>query len=178
MAKNKKTKRIKNMGYASEDTNDVKRFIIILAIVIVFVVAAYFFTRIFVTKDLLHEDTKEVTSGAINYNNTLIGNMFNKTSEEYFVMLVDTKENRSVFYLGLMNNYVKKEGALPIYLADLSNALNTRFIADEANITENLDEFKVSGPTLVKIKNGKVSKYYTTDDDILNNLKVAEEEKK
>ena len=178
MLKEEKPKKIKNGGYKSEDTNDLKRFIIILIAVIVFIVLAYFITRIFVTKDLFNEETKEVTPGTINYNNTIIGAMLSKPEEEYFIMCVDASVASSVYYLGLMNNYSAQEGALKVYLADLSNALNAKFVGETNNITENFDELTIATPTLIKVKKAKIVESYTDDESIAKALKVAQEEEK
>ena len=150
MTAKKSRKRIKEEKYYNEDENDVKRLIIIVVGLIIAIVLIYFLTRIFVTKDLFHkEETNNYTAGQVNYNTTLIGAMFNKPESEYYVMILDNSKSDSVYYTGLMSNYTKNEDALKVYLADLSQEFNKKYLSDKANLkTNDLSQFKVSGPTL------------------------------
>ncbi len=179
MAKNK-DKRIKSKNYVSEDQDEIRRFIIILAILIVIILAAYLLTRIFVTKDLFNKKGEEqiVTPGEVNYDITLIGSMLNINKEEYYVLIVDTSIPSSAYYTGLMATYNRNTNALPVYLADLNNELNKGYISDTANVdTSDLTKFRVKGPTLIKVKNGKISKSITSDADMVRELKYIPEEK-
>ncbi len=174
MAKNK-NKRIKNPGYISDDQNEIRRFIIILVVVIVCILLVYLFTRIFVSKDLFNkkeETARTTTPGQINYNMTLVGSMLKFPDDEYYVMIMDASVPESVYYTGLMNTYNRNTDALPLYLADLSNELNQKYLSDTANLTaKNIEDFRVSGPTLVKISKGKITNTYTTNEKMVEVLK-------
>ena len=73
-------KRIKKEKYQTEEQLEVVRFVKILVVVLIIVLGVYFFTRIFVTKDLLNDTKvpKETIAGQINYEITNIGSMLNK----------------------------------------------------------------------------------------------------
>lgn len=116
MTKKEKTKKIKTEKYRSEEQTEMIRFVRILIIVIILILGIYFFTRIFVTKDLLNneEEEKEILEGTVNYNLTMIGSLFNKPESEYYVMIYNTENLRSIYYSGLMTNYARNENALLI----------------------------------------------------------------
>lgn len=174
MKEKQNAKRIKVEKYRSEEQIEMLRFIRILIIVIILAVGVYLFTRIFVTKDMNNkkEDTN-VTAipGTIDYNSTLIGNMMSKPENEYYVLIYDFKAIDSVFYSGLTNSYSNNEKALKVYVADLSNELNKQHLStDKNNLTDNIEEFKVTDATLLKIKNSKIEKSFVTDNDISKEL--------
>ncbi len=174
MAKKIKAKRIKKENYVSEDQNEIKHFIIILIIILLLIVGAYFFTRIFVSKDLLNNEEKTVTPGNIDYDTTLIGAMLNKPEEEYYVMLYNNKDADYIYYTGIANNYSNVKNHLKIYLADISNELNKNYISEEENLKiENIEDFKINTPTLLKIKKGKVSDVYKTKEEMADVLKAV-----
>ena len=176
MAKKMQAKRIKKDKYQSEDQNEIKRFIIIIAIIMVLIVGVYFFTRIFVSKDLFDKDESTIEPGAIDYNLTLIGSMLNKPEEEYFVMIYDSSASDYVYYAGIASNYSGNEQALKLYNADLDNEFNKGYVGAEANAkTDNLEEFKVTGPTLLKIKKGKITNAYLTKENITEALKIVKD---
>ena len=52
---------------------------------------------------------------------------------------------------------------------DLDKKFNTNYISDGEDIDrtpKNIDELKVENPTLIRIKNGKVTKFVTGIEDI------------
>jgi len=182
MTKKNKTKRIKTEKFQTEEQKEIIRFIRILVIIVVLVIGVYLFTRIFITKDLRNNDNNSdtVVSGQINYDKTLIGAMLNKLEKEYYVIIYDRKDLNSVYYGGLINTYQRNENALKIYLADLGNELNKKYIADEnenINLTE-LGNFKVKSLALIKVSNGKISKTLSNEEDIAKELEYKEETKK
>lgn len=175
MAKNK-INRIKREKIETEEQMEIKRFIIILVVLVVLILGAYFFTRIFVTKDLFNnkaEDTK-TTPGEINYNTTLIGSMLTKPEKEYYVLAYQSENiGDSVYYSGLVTNYKRNTDALKVYIADLSNELNKKYY-DKNNVnTTSLDSLKLGDVTLLKISNGEISLVYTTEEDITKALEYV-----
>ena len=70
----KKRKRIKKESYQTEEQLEIKKFLIILLVVVILVGIVYLFTRIFVTKDLFNKnEEKTIIPGEINYDKTTIG---------------------------------------------------------------------------------------------------------
>lgn len=183
MANKKSNKRIKMDKYETEEQVELKQFIKILIVLIILVVGVYFLTRIFVTKDLFNKkDETNTTAGSINYNTTLIGNMFNKADKEYYVLMYDTEDIESAYYSGFISNYSKNTNALTVYFANLNNPLNNKYVvdnADEVNInTTNFEEFRVNKIALLKISDGKITKSMTNVEDIAKELEYKKEESK
>lgn len=182
MTNNKKIKRIKKETFQSEGQEEMKRFFIILIIILVLVLGIYFFTRIFITKDLLNknkEKTEEkTTSGTIDYNTTLISNMFNKSNTEYYVIIYNTEDFASMYYNSLVSKYKQNKDALNVYIADLNNEFNKKYISKEnVNVnTENLENFKVDNLALLKISKGKIINSYTKLEDIEKTLEYIKDE--
>ena len=169
-----KPKKIKQEKYRSEEQEEMIRFIRILIIVIIVILGIYFFTRIFVTKDLLNkeEDNTPITEGTINYTMTLIGSMLNKPEEEYYVIIYNADDIRSVYYSGLISNYNRNEDALTVYYANLANELNKKFYApDNMNLeTTNISDLRVGDLTLIKVKNGEIAEVWDNEEEIANEL--------
>lgn len=176
---NKNSKRIKKEKIQTEEQVEAIRFVRILLILIVIVLGVYFFTRLFVTKDLFDKDSGETKTikGEINYNKTLIGNMFNKSDNDYYVILYNTEDINAIYYSGLITNYQKNEKALKVYFADLSNPLNEKYAAKEdtkVNVnTTDFDKFRVGDLALIKISNGKITKALTSEKDTAKELEYV-----
>lgn len=180
MTVNQKTKRIKRETYKTEEQTEIKHFIIILIIIIILILGVYFFTRIFVTKDLKKEEqSTRNTTGDINYNTTIIGSMLNKPDKEYFVLIYDSKSPEAVYYSGLISSYSRNKEPLPVYTSDTNNELNKKYI-DKNNVnieTTNLEDLKIGSLALVKVANGKIEKIYGTETEITKTLEYVKDTK-
>lgn len=180
MAK-KQLQKIKREKYHSDEQTEITKLIWLLVIIIILILGVYFFTRIFVTKDLLNKDktNSEALTGEINYNTILLGSMFTKTEKEYYVFVYNSEDIKSVYYSGLISAYKKNKNALRVYTADLNNEFNKQYI-DEENInlnTNNLNSFKVGKLALIKISNGKVEKAYSQENEIIKALEYIKDTK-
>ena len=177
---NVKPKKIKPEKYRSDDQMEMIRFIRILIIVVVLIIGIYFFTRIFVTKDLINEENNNdsVVEGVINYDVTMIGSLLNKPEEEYYVMIYNTENIRSVYYSSLMSNYNENEDALKIYFADLDKELNAKFYDPEhINLmVSNISDLKVGDLTLIRVENGQIAEAFSDEEEIANELAYIESE--
>ena len=174
MAESKKTKKLKEEKYYSEEQTEVMRFVKILIVVIILIVIVYFLTRIFVTKDLLNSSEEEtpITEGTINYTVTSIGSLLNKPEEEYYVIIYDTENLRSAYYSGLVTNYNNNEGALKVYYANLNSEFNSRFY-DPENINldvSNISDLRVGDITLLKIENNRITESWDNEEQIAEEL--------
>ncbi len=177
-AKETKSKKIKEEKYRSEEQTEMLRFIRILLIVIVLIVGVYLFTRIFVTKDLFSQNdtTPTVNEGSINYEVTLIGSLLNKPETEYYVIIYDAQNLRSVYYSNLITNYKLNQDALKVYFANLDNELNQKFYDPEnvnVDIT-NISDLKVGDLTLIKVSNGAIEQIWTNEASIAEELQYIE----
>lgn len=169
MAKSKNNK-LKVEKIESEEQIEIARFIRILVILVVLILGIYFFTRIFVTKDLFNnskDESASATPGAINYDTTLIGSMLSKSEDEYYVIAYKSEDmTNSIYYSGLVTNYKKNEKAIKVYYADLSNELNKKYYDKENVNTSSLETLKLGDVTLLKISKGKIVSALTEEKDI------------
>ena len=180
MAKKEKTEKIKVEKYRSEEQMEMIRFIRILVIVVILIIGIYLFTRIFVTKDLLNnkEEEREVVEGTINYNITMIGSLLKHPEDEYYVMIYNTENLRSIYYSGLMTNYARNEDALKVYFADLNKGLNQKFYDPENTNLDvtNISDLKVGDLTLLRVRNGEIIEALTDEEDIATELEYVPSE--
>lgn len=177
MTKNK----IKQEKYYSDDQVEVIKFIKILIVIVIIILGVYFFTRIFVSKDLFNDknDSTNVIPGSINYDTTIIGAMLNKPEDEYYVFLFDMKDPNAVFYSGLITSYKRNEKALRVYVVDLNNELNKKFVKDDNNLnTSEIEEFAVKDFALLKISKGKIVEALSDIDKISTKLSYIKDAKK
>ena len=172
----KKTKNGINIDkYTSEESKEVKRFIIILFSIIVLVLAVYGVTRLLnKNKDTKTDDN--VTAGAIDYDKVSVGTLLNKSDEEYYVIVYDGSASEAVYYSALVTKYMNNEKSLPVYFCDLNNKFNKDYyVGTDGKSNQNaksVSEFAFKDLTLVKIKKGEVVKYIETLDTIKKELKV------
>ena len=173
-----KTKNIKKVDidkYTSEESKEVKRFIIILLSIIVLVLAVYGITRL-VNKDKDNNNDRTVTAGSIDYDKVSVGTLFNRADSEYYVIVYDGEAPNAIYYSALMNKYMDKEKSNKVYFCDLSNELNKKYYVGEdkdsnPNATTS-SELAFKNLTIIKIKNGKIVKYLETLDTIKTELGI------
>lgn len=153
----------------SEVENEIYSFIKILIVVVLLVIGVYFFTNAFVNKD--YDVKKDGQEGVVSSNSIIVGSMFNRPYKEYYVLAYKGDENDAVLFGSYVSLYESKEGALRIYTVDLDNALNNSYYSENGNSkAKKLDELKISSPTLIKIKNGSISKYIEGQTNIKKEL--------
>lgn len=169
----KKNKKIK---YETEEQKEVKKFIFVLLGLILIVVGVYFFTRAFVTKDLFDRKSNEVTytEGVISYDVAIVGNMLNRPYDEYYLIAFDSEDTKVNYYNTIVSNYFNNDDSLKIYHIDLANELNKKYIATEDEAIskkfESIDKLKLGEVTLMKVENGKVTKFLTSIEKIKEEL--------
>lgn len=155
---------------------EVKKFLFVLLGLIIILVGVYYFTRAFVTKDLI-KTTSEVNyqDGIINYNVVVVGTMLNRVENEYYVMAFSGKDIKTAEYNTLISKYGKVEKSLKVYYLDTDNELNKKYVATDDKVSTtftNLKELKLGNLTLLKIKEGKVVKLLTSEDKIKKEFNV------
>lgn len=162
-------KKNKTQKYVTEEQMEIKKFIFVLLGLLILLVGVYFFTRAFVTKDL-HKSTNgvEYTEGKISYDTVIVGTMLNRSESEYYVYAFSNEDTKSIYYNTLVSQYSKEEKALQVYYLDIDNALNKDYV-DSSNPSKTfttINELKLGSVTLIKVKNGKVTKYITNEEEI------------
>ena len=164
-AENKKKR---NIYYAkTSEQKEMGNFIIVIIVVLACVAGIYFLTRAFVTKDLFKKDTPrvmDVTPGEINYSVAIFGTMLNRPEEEYYVVIYDSTSSYATDMSTLVSGYLSTSEHLPVYVIDLSNTTmnGDGKYYDPNNISEDpksLDDLVVGNRTVIKVKNGQISKF-------------------
>lgn len=155
----------------NEDTGEFKKFILILVGVAVVAVLLYFVSAKYVIKDKFQgEKEKTPVEETIDYKKISIGNVFNRPYDEYYVFAYDQDSLEGNIYLSLFDNFDSESGK--IYHLDLANELNKKYVGESGNKdAETPSELSLVEPTLIKIKNGKISKYLEDLEDIKEELK-------
>lgn len=167
---NKDNKKIKNIK--TDEQKEIIKFIIILVVVVALVVGIYFFTKKFVTKDESKDETQEVT-GTVNYNVTIIGELLNRPYDEYYAIIYDSTSNDAAKYQGIYSSFsTSPESTTKMYYIDLSNKLNESYYSEDGTNpkAKSINELKLGDFTLIKVKNGKISKYLEDEDAIKKEL--------
>jgi len=175
----RKVKEKKVLLAPSTERDEIVRFARTLGIVILILVAAYFFTRIFVTRDLFNNqrnNNEEITTPTprINYDVTALGAMFTRPYDEYYVFIYSSQHRRANLFQIITATFRENEDSIKLYYADLNSPFNQSFHAEESNpnATSALD-LKVGDVTLIKIRNGKVVSFIEDIDEIVKELEVS-----
>lgn len=166
----KELKKLAKQVSKTEEGKEIKKFLIILGIVVIIAAAAYFLTKNYVVKDNKTSESK--TEVTFDYTKTILGSLFNRPYNEYYVLVYNSKDLQANYYANLVSSYQNKENALKIYTADLNDSMNEKFYdKNESNpkATE-ASELKVKDLTLIKIKDKKISKYLEDVDSIKQEL--------
>ena len=159
-----KKKKLKSINYESNDTKEIKSLIIITIVVIAIAVGLFFLTN--------YLNNKKATSNInIDYDTCIVGNMFNRPYNEYYVFLYSSLDSNASTYRGLITSYNEKEDSKKIYYVDLNDKFNKQYLSDSSNPNpSSVSEVKIKGSALVLIKDGKVVKYMEKLDDYKNTL--------
>jgi len=154
------------------DENEIKKFIQFILIVTVIFGLFYLLTILINKKDEKTNNEKENTSEVIiQYDEILIGNMFNQKNDNYYVLIEDIEDvNVSVFH-AYLSLYSQVKDAKRVYTAVINNMFNNKYLGEESNLSNDITKFKVSKTTLLEISNGKIVKSYEKDEDITKILK-------
>lgn len=170
------SKNIKETKIASESDNFIKSFIII------FVVIALLIGIIYGVTELLKKDevvTDEVTAGEINYDKISVGTILNRPYDKYYVMVYNASDDSAVLYSTILTKYMQsssEDDYIKIYYCDLSNSLNSKYYnknndnKSNAKVKE-VSDFNFGDLTLLKIENGKITKYIEDLNQIKELLK-------
>ncbi len=170
MAKNKmqmkykRAKRERNKNKVELTAKDqVISFLKTLGLVVVFIGVLYLGILGMKSLGLFEKGyTKPTSEATISYEYILLGTVFDRNEKEYYVIFDDFEKN---LYSHISSIVSKKN--LPVYKVDMSKSENALFKSEESNPNaKNVDELKINGLTVVKIKNGKIDKYYTGLDNI------------
>lgn len=151
-----------------DESFKIKNVIIILLIIMIVFVSFYFITKYVLEHK--KDDTPAVES-VIDREKIIFGQMFNRSDSEYYVIAYDSSEKSKDIYNKYIDKYSSKEGSIKVYEIDLKDDFNKSYIANKSNIVSDVDELKVSGDTLFKIKDKNIVEYKEGSNDISSYLK-------
>lgn len=169
MKKQKKNKEIKQqtIKYVNEDTDQIRKFILILIGVALITGLLYFVTAKYLIKDDFQEENTTKEEVTIAYDTIKAGNVFNRPYDKYYVFAYDPTLAKASYYATLISNYDNDE--IKMYFLDMSLDVNKKYSGEEGNAKATVpSELSLTEVTLMLIENGKITKYYENIDDIAN----------
>lgn len=169
--KNEDTKQNKSdlIKQTSDETDQVRNFILILIGVAVVTFGLYFLSSHYLVKDGVKKDNTN-TEEEIAYNNVNVGTVFNRIEDEYYVFAFDPSSLKASTYSMILNTVDTKKKR--VYFMDLSVDVNKAYVKEESNSkATKATELALKDPTLIMIKDGKIAKYIENVDDIEKELK-------
>ncbi len=167
--KNKQLKKDnKKVDKKIEEENEVKGLIKTAIIVLISFAVCYLLFLLMGKAGMFEKgyEKPESTSNEFTYNTALIGTVFNRPESEYYVAF--DEEDGNVYFQALLSMY---KGSLQIYKVNMSLGINADYKGIEGNPkASKSSELSIAGPTLIKIKDGKISKYLEDLDKIKEEL--------
>lgn len=136
--------------------------IIKILFIIILIVLIFYGITILITKYQKNKQDETTSDVDIQYNEILIGSMYQQKEDEYYV-LVELESDYSNLY-SKVNNY-QQSGKTKLYTATLDKALNKKYMGEESNFDTKFPTFKES--TLLKINNGSIIEHYEGVTSIL-----------
>ena len=159
----------------SSSQQNVKQMIIVLIVVLLVLTAVYFFTRIFVTKDLFNKKNTTDAPVSVNYDITTVGVMLSRPYDEYYVLAYYVAEGEALDPVieQAVATYKKQTAANKIYYLELADYPNKTYYTNDKTNPEavTLTKLKLGELTLIKIKNKKIVSAFETNNAILKELK-------
>ena len=116
-------------------------------------------------------------SNLIDPTVAIVGTMLKKGTGTYYVLLYDTTKEDASTYASLLSSYSNTKNAITTYTVDLSNPLNSKYIAtdDKTNPTaSNLADLRFGAVTLLKVKDNKITNAYETVEKIKSEWKITD----
>jgi len=94
----------------------------------------------------------------IDYQEIIVGEMFNRKNNEYYVLAYNFSDSYASYYKSLINNY-QLSSSMPFYIVDLDKKINIEYASNSLNINE---------PTLIKISDSKITDKIVGKDNIID----------
>lgn len=145
-----------------ENTNQIKKFITIISILIITFLIIYILSAIFITKELKPFDNKKTNDVSSNIDNSILASsIFKQTEDQYYVYFYNFNEKDQTI-TDLINNKLLEN---KVYKVDTSSSMNANYVSDIGNKeAKNLEQLKVTANTLVKIVDDEIVEYYEKDE--------------
>ena len=154
-----------NSSDGDEFTKLIKIVLIVTAIIVVF-----YGVTVVVTKkadEVKKEENRE--EAKIQYDSIMIGSMLN-INGSFYVLIENQDDVRLGEYNTMLQTIKANDDAPTIYTADLSSGFNREFLSDKSDYASDMEKFRVTGTTLVKIEDHEIDDVYDNYDDIIEKL--------
>lgn len=169
----KRTKKInvnkRDSSQAFGGSEEVKRLMQIIAVLVVIFVIFYGITLLVTKKDENYTPEKEEVE--IQYQEILASQILNQSSDSYYVMITFEEDAYLPLYDNYFDIYAQKESTIKKYNVNINNGFNINYISDVSNLETNIvHELKFKHSTLLKIKNQAIVSYFEGKEEIINYL--------
>lgn len=166
--------KVKNMKIdnMSESPNEIKTFVIIIIIIAILIGVIYGVTELLKDEP---EATQNATTGEIDYNKVSVGTILNRPNDVYYVLIYNSEDDDAILYSTILTKYMQKQEYAKIYFCDLNSILNAKY-KDKNNDgksnpqAKEISEFDFGKVTLIKVEEGKITKYIENFEEIKDML--------
>ena len=168
MAKSNRSKRRKESKRIEEVISDesslMDKFYIVGGVVL-FILCFYILT-VYITNKNNTDDSDSVKTVEISKDEISLGRSLSMGKDDYYVAYY---ESNNETMKEIVSHYI---GIAKIYKVDMSSAFNKKYATDsESNKNPTkVSEFKINGPTLIKVSKNKVVEYIEGEEAIRTKL--------
>lgn len=171
----KKKKKIKIEENTSFDSSEIKKIVITTSVVLIVFACFYFLTVAIVNKDEKKDDTADSSSKTneveIQHKEILLGSSFSIKDDQYLVVYYDTTDDDLSNLTSAISTYRSSSKDVNLYTVDMNNGLNKGFAGEISNKeATKASELSISGPTVIKFSNNKISTYIEGTDEVIKYL--------
>lgn len=171
----KKKKKIKVEENISFDSSEIKKVVITTSVVLIFFACFYFLTVAIVNKDEKKDDTADSSSKTneveIQHEEILLGSSFSIKDDQYLVVYYDTTDDDLSSLTSAISTYRSSSKDVNLYTVDMGDGLNKGFVGETPNKkATKSSELSISGPTIIKFTDNKISTYIEGMDKVIEYL--------
>lgn len=162
---NNKKQNSNNIATGNEMLNLFKIVLIVCAVLIVF-----YFITLFVNDSGKTDDYSSNNVASIQYDKILVGQILNRNEDEYYVLVEKENDQYLELYNYYLSSYEGESKGLKYYKVDLSDVFNRNYVGEKTLLDGDISSFRFSDTTLLKIKNGVLTKIYDNREAIVSYL--------
>ncbi len=148
----------------NESENEVLKLIKIFIYITIGLVVLYYIVSIFITKEIKvdwFDSKKKEVDVTMNSDYILCSEIFKQKEENYYVYFYKFKETNSSIDTLLSGKLSKSR----VYKVDIESDFNSSYIGS-VNNSNNIDEFRINGLTLIKVENDNIISFITGETEI------------
>ena len=157
-------KKYYNLDKAVSGDSNYKSAIITIIVVLV-VIGLFYLFAVYITSK---PQKIYVPEESISYEQITAGSTFNMGDNEYIVLFYSRENNAEI--TEKISGY-KVKNNINVYYVDLDDAINNSVKSTTSNKeATKASELKVTNPTIIRIKNGKINNYIEGQKNVVNYL--------